>query len=103
MGMIYKAVCSDCGHHFSTSEGGGFHFDLLRCDQCGEPRAVTHAESENLRHEKVPQDQESFLVALAGLTGACHCGGRFRYDAPVRCPECRSTAVKNLGVSTLYD
>lgn len=103
MGHSYEAVCKDCGHHFVVWDGGGFGFDLLRCDQCGETKGLSHKELGGLQRIGDFDEGESYLEALAALTGLCHCDGHFRYHAPIRCPECRSTAMEN-GVGLLmYD
>src|SRR5262245_66179614 len=42
MGRAFQAVCGSCGHTFRASEGGGFNFEALRCDQCGTDTAVEY-------------------------------------------------------------
>ena len=39
-----------------------------------------------------PLTRGGYHAAAEATLGACACGGRFSYDAPARCPECRSTA-----------
>ena len=38
-----------------------------------------------------PLTEDEYHAAAEATLGPCGCGGRFRYDAPARCPECRST------------
>ena len=68
-----------------------------RCTRCGKARLVSiedlvdtdppgfepsSPEAWELRHQRIP-----------ALAGVCECGGEFSEDAPIRCPECRSTDV----------
>jgi len=96
--------------------GGGFMFDLLHCDTCVNDRTVGHEELGDIHQGFVKGLPGPYAVARsamdrriqAGYPGraltrdeyhaaaettldACACGGRFTYDAPPRCPECRST------------
>lgn len=114
MGMQYEAVCAACGTHFAVSEGGGFCFHLLRCDACGLPRSIGFEEigEPHLRYLKglkvpysgataehdrevqrtyrgKPLGERDYRAAVEQLCGTCECGGRFRFEAPVRCPHCR--------------
>jgi hypothetical protein len=36
--------------------------------------------------------REEYHAAAEATLDPCTCGGRFRYEAPARCPECRSTS-----------
>lgn len=38
-----------------------------------------------------PLTRDEYYAAAEATLEPCVCGGRFRYDAPARCPECRST------------
>jgi hypothetical protein len=73
---------------------GGFSRDLLAEDSAtpvqdqwvDEPREriiITWAE---YRQKVLEYRQE-----VEAIVGSCPCGGRFRFNAPVRCPKCRST------------
>ena len=44
------------------------------------------------RFPGAPLDREAYHDAAEATLEACECGGRFRYDAPARCPVCRSTS-----------
>ena len=41
--------------------------------------------------EGEPLSREQYHAAVEKIVGTCGCGGQFRFYAPVRCPECRST------------
>lgn len=116
MGSATSQVCRDCGVHFMARDGGGFMFDLLDCDTCGDDRAVSHEELGDIHLGYVKGLPGPYAVARSrmdaeikatypgpSLTRAeyragaeatldrCGCGGTYRYDAPPRCPGCRST------------
>ena len=119
MGSASSFICRTCGTHFMARDGGGFMFDLLHCDTCGATTSVSHQELGDIHLGFVKGLPGPYAVARAAkdrriqaeypgrtLTrdeyhgaaeatlGACACGGRFTYDAPARCPGCRSTADK---------
>jgi hypothetical protein len=97
--------------------GGGFWFDLLHCDQCGQDRNLAHEDLGEIhlafvkglrtpyalsraafdRHVQAtypgaPLDRDAYHAAAEATLEPCECGGRFRYDAPARCPTCRSSS-----------
>lgn len=37
-------ICRTCGAKFQVRSGGGFFFDLLHCDTCGEAKSVGNQE-----------------------------------------------------------
>jgi hypothetical protein len=45
---------------------------------------------------------EVFLQSIESFVGRCDCGGRYDPYAPIRCPQCRSTAVEKTFVNK-YD
>lgn len=115
MGSASGHICNHCGTRFTVRQGGGFYFDLLHCDACGAPRSVQHgdlgdihlrfvkglpgpyavARSEMDRriraeYDGEPIDRVQYHALAEGTLEPCACGGRFRYDAPARCPSCRS-------------
>jgi hypothetical protein len=117
MGTSTGYVCRACGERFRPRRGGGFFFDVLHCRRCGAGRSVLHEELGEIHLRFVKGLPGAYAVARAGLDrrikaeyqGApidraeyhrlaeatlepCACGGRFRYDAPARCPRCRSTS-----------
>lgn len=116
MGSATSQVCRDCGEHFMARDGGGFMFDLLHCDTCGAGRSVSHEELGDIHLAYVKGLPGPYAVARSRMdaeikatypgrartraeyqAGAeatlepCACGGAYRYDAPPRCPGCRST------------
>jgi hypothetical protein len=50
-----------------------------------------------------PLSEEAYHREVERLLGPCGCGGEFSFDAPVRCPRCRSTAIKEGRPSKHYD
>lgn len=116
MGAAAGFICRACGARFMVSEGGGFVFDLLHCDTCGAERHVSHQELGDIHFayvkglpgpyavsrmdldSRIKQNypgkaltRDEYRVAAERSLEPCGCGGRFAYDAPVRCPQCRST------------
>jgi hypothetical protein len=117
MGERAGYICRQCGRHFTVSGGGGFYFDQLHCDLCGRTTSVSHQDLGDIHLRFVkglpgpyavsrsafdreiqahypgePLTRDQYHAAAEATLGPCSCGGRFRYDAPARCPECRSTS-----------
>ena len=128
MGNLEQARCVDCGHEYSVSVGGGFFFDLLHCDLCGNEASVRHedlgdihlryvkglggpyaiARADMDRHiqeqyEGEPFTADEYHASVSLHLGPCACGGRYTYDAPPRCPDCRSTRYESIGGDVCYD
>jgi hypothetical protein len=118
MGTLYQGRCGDCGHRFTWQSGGGFLFHLLRCETCGTDRSVLFeelgelhgrwlkglpgvysvatAQLEEAWRQATPGDpigDDEYRAGVEDHAGGCGCGGHFRFDAPARCPQCRSTAL----------
>jgi hypothetical protein len=98
-------VCRSCAHTFPASEGGGFDFESLRCDRCGAGTAVEYQAI-----------WDTYLAMLKGIKplmpepngadwrtypGEPITGGRFKFDAPLRCPACGSVSVVDDGTETI--
>lgn len=81
VGMIFAAKCLDCGKSFELVVGGGMHHYLLRCDTCGKETGIPH--------EAGPD-----VAVIESVAGRCECGGKFKVDAPPRCPQCRSLNIE---------
>ncbi len=119
MGSAAGHICKVCGSQVWARSGGGFFFDLLHCDTCGRDQNVTHQELGDIHlgfvkglpgpyavarskmdsqiqreFEGTTLTREEYHAAAEATLDPCPCGGRFRYDAPARCPECRSTAER---------
>ena len=116
MGSASSYICRTCGTKFMARSGGGFMFDLLHCDACGATKSVSHqelgdihlgfvkglpgpyavarAEMDRRIQETYPGEpltRDEYHAAAETTLDACDCGGHFTYDAPARCPGCRST------------
>jgi hypothetical protein len=52
-----------------------------------------------------PLSEEEYHIIVEQIAGACSCGGSFKFDAPPRCPKCRSTKLEYdpRGSSLMYD
>ena len=117
MGSSSSYICKACGRHFGVRSGGGFFFDLLHCDACGAATSVSHQELGDVHlgfvkglpgpyalaraamdrqiqaeYPGKPLTTDEYHAAAEATLEPCACGGHFRYDAPARCPECRSTS-----------
>jgi hypothetical protein len=93
MGSGHQARCLECAESFVVNRGGGFAFHMLRCDQCGQTRSIGFDEFDK------PEDD----AGVEAAAGSCECGGRFTFDAPPRCPRCRSTHIEEGPPTILYD
>jgi hypothetical protein len=119
MGISFNAICNQCGHKFMVSKGGGFVFHRLECDTCGNSKSMSFEEigEPHLRylkglpgpyciatreHDKdvkenypgEPLSREEYHSMVENLAGKCSCGGSFKFDAPSRCPKCRSSNLR---------
>jgi hypothetical protein len=102
MGTVSRAQCRICSHAFELNEGGGYYFDLQRCDACGAAQAVP---------VEPRGDYDIARLVPASLNKPirwktrkrCACGGRFAPNAPPRCPACRSADVLVGRVIAYYD
>jgi hypothetical protein len=130
VGSIFSAICDECGEGFRVRVGGGFTSHDFHCDQCGAHRSVQFSELGELhfrflkgidvpysiatskRDEWIrehysgePISESEYYSEAANMLPACECGGRFRIDAPPRCPKCRSARFKDdpSGFSLDYD
>jgi hypothetical protein len=128
MGHSFKATCKECGSQFFGSECGGIFFHLLRCDRCGEgksigfeeigephqqylkglrgPYCMASSEADEIVRESYPGEpitEEQYHQAVELLAGNCECGGRFAFDAPLRCPQCRSSDIEQGEILMMYD
>jgi predicted Zn-ribbon and HTH transcriptional regulator len=122
MGRTFDATCRECGDVFRASEGGGRRFEAVRCTECGEGGAIGHEEIAEAHRRFVERSDEAmgiqddreadvaferaraeFFAVVNAAAGECSCGGRFRHDAPLRCPRCRSTDLERGNVRRLFD
>jgi len=119
MGAEYRGRCNACGTTFTYKESGGFCFHVLRCDTCGRSKMVEHdkpdgpdalfsrdlsSDLESPADEPAgPIDRGTDVAAVERKVRPCRCGGRYRFDAPPRCPRCRSTDIDRGEITLLYD
>lgn len=128
MGCSGPAKCKNCNAEFEVSIGGGFFFDLLRCDKCGKTKSVSFDDIPELHERYIkglggpycvasmeqdkqiqdddsiePISEDSFHEEMEKFAGKCKCGGQFTYDAKPRCPKCLSTSITLEAPTTYYD
>jgi predicted Zn-ribbon and HTH transcriptional regulator len=130
MGCSYQVKCCDCEAEFMVDEGGGMSFQLLRCDQCGDikwvsfdelgelhlrylkglsgPYCIASAEYDREVREYAPMEpitEEEYHAGIEAMMKPCECGGKLTFNAPARCPECRSTKFEEIdgGSCICYD
>jgi hypothetical protein len=48
-----------------------------------------------------PITMDEYRRRVEAKAGACPCGGRFTFDAPLRCPACGSASVADDGTRTI--
>lgn len=122
MGQQLGAKCLECGYTFSVRHGGGFFFHLVRCEDCGEEKAIGFDELGELHeryikglagpyslasreHDQIIQDDPKIKPisesechqGIEDYAGRCTCGGKYSLDAPPRCPKCHSLLIKEGG------
>jgi len=129
MGEEYLAKCNKCGFKFNVREGGGFIFHLLRCDTCGKEKSIrfreigelhrqfvkgldrpysafSSASDENIQenYPGLPITREEYYAKVEEIVGDCECGGKYKFNALPRCPECKSLELEDTGeISICYD
>lgn len=128
MGQMINCTCLDCGDTFTISEGGGFFFHLVRCEKCGETRGISFDElgelhdryikglgmpysSASEQHDRVIQADPHILPiteaeydrGVEEKAGTCTCGGKFKLNAPARCPKCHSVSLEKGESGMMYD
>lgn len=128
MGVLRKAKCRKCNKSFEVHDGGGFIFHMLRCDTCGKEKQVLfnklgdlhfrYLMGLNMPYSMVTPPIDDFIRntypgkllseneyhrLVSEKVGKCRCGGNYTFDAPFRCPKCRSTEIDDLGGIYLYD
>ena len=101
MGYRVAAKCLDCGKSFTVDHGGGFLFYLVRCDKCGKTKSIDVADRRKDAVEPTSEDAEQ--GGIEALAGRCRCRGKYKLDAPPRCPKCRSTRVEEGAAQLMYD
>ncbi len=129
MGIEFEARCKDCGAILSIGCVSGDDFSLLlRCDICGGEKPIRDDETEEIRskdlkrlslpdhvassdHDKGMKEnyqgelvsEEEYLREVERIAGKCKCGGNPKFDAPPRCPKCRSKNIAQVGSTSFHE
>ncbi len=128
MGHRVESKCLDCGATFQVNHDGGFTFHLVRCDRCGRTKAIGFEKLGELHIRYLKGLETPYSMATAKLdamarelpsgppisedeyhegvelvAGRCRCRGKYRLDAPPRCPKCRSMKISERGITVMYD
>jgi hypothetical protein len=109
VGYAYDAVCKECGAEFRVEDGPSRCARNLHCDRCGKSKFITFDEMDKLfgqEHDLGRADDDpEYQAKLEQLIKRCRCKGRFRFEAPPRCPRCRGTSFSRAPNSRdiLYD
>lgn len=82
MGELRQTKCKSCGHQFGFIQGGTISAEQFRCDRCGETKMH-------------PRDE------VGSASAKCACGGKYKKDAPPRCPKCKSKRIRK-GMVVMY-
>ena len=92
MGEMVSPKCRACGHEWDRELlGGTMTMGIYRCTRCANARGIGIEELEAGGLPDAPWGLAASKVDA--LIGHCECGGRFRADAKVRCPQCLSDDV----------
>ena len=94
--MTYDARCNTCGYEFGLGVGGTKFNAGLRCDTCGELILIDNGSHNRGRIEDYKTYYEKHYADMEKKAGYCSCGGKFKNDAPPRCPKCRSTDISEV-------
>jgi len=128
MGASWNEICNDCGKKFRASNGGGFVFHLLHCDNCGGEKKISFMDIGEIHLKYIKGLDKPYCIATAGydqyiqdtylgdpiakddyyrlveeFAGKCECGGNYTFNARHRCPNCKSTNYEPTGDLLLYD
>jgi hypothetical protein len=119
MAWVWRAICNHCETSFDAAWGHTRSGYCFRCGECGRPhfvlkeevekppgtdfglsQVVEQSESkpkrtlEELSNELLNRSPSRAYLAwqerVEAVLPVCICGGRFRFNAPSRCPQCRS-------------
>ena len=97
MGIEFEAKCKDCGAILNIGCVNGDDFSLLlRCDRCGGEKLIRDDETEKIKSEE-------YLGEVERIAGKCKCGGNPKFDAPPRCPKCRSKNIEQVGSTSFHE
>ena len=71
----------------------------------GPPCAASSDHDRTVREDLAgePISEEQYHTAIEKKFRRCKCGGKYRLDAPPRCPACRSTEITEGKATVLYD
>jgi hypothetical protein len=131
MGQNFIAKCQNCNKTFPIFIGGGFFFHLLHCDKCGRVKQIGFKQLGELHLRYLKGLPVPYCLASAGhdeyvrknvpvepITGVeyyqqvekivgrcwwCLGLGKFKINAPPRCPKCRSINIEKSVPGFLYD
>ena len=129
MGIEFEAKCNDCGAILSIGCVSGDDFSLLlRCERCGGEKFISddeirQIESKDPKRFSMPDrvassdhnkgvkgdyqrelvSEEEYLREIERIAGTCKCGGKPKFDAPPRCPECTSKNIEQVGRTSFYE
>ena len=103
MGASHQAACRACGHTFSARIGGGWNFILVRCTECGRSKTLDRPAQPQPDNAATGPANTANHPANNKTPGRCQCGGEYTEDAPVRCPQCKSTDIEIGEPDILYD
>ena len=104
MGYAYTGQCKECGLEFDVNDGGGFLVRQLRCEVCGREKLVGLDEIEQAHKALMERliTEEEYQLKVEEKAGRCKCGGHHRFNAPIRCPKCKSTEIEDTGKNGIY-
>jgi hypothetical protein len=105
--------CFDCDSVFYHESGGGFGFHSLDCDKCGKHKLLDFSKLRDIqrrhfhkhpagcgttwlyvREVNLGNNQDTYYTEVERAAGNCECEGKYRFNAPTRCPKCKSTNVQ---------
>jgi len=93
MGYSITVICKLCGTFYTARHEGGSRFRILHCNKCGIEKTIFVTEV----GESFSKDYHKFEK----IAGICECGGKFKIQAPPRCPKCSSIEFELSGKNNI--
>lgn len=110
MGTIFSVNCRRCRRSFEYLDAYGMGSQILHCDVCGRSHGFAYRDMEDLFERFLagpgfgsrgrvsgvadadtgPLSQEGYEAEVEARCSPCECGGRYRFETPIRCPRCGS-------------
>ena len=126
MGLAKNVQCNKCDKNWTHYEGSGFQHEIYYCNKCGKQKYYEIVDScpdlweqhyhymekwksENENKEKLILEKQLISIDKKikrhklKVVGVCDCGGKYKINGDIVCPNCHSKDVNNNGYCLLWD